>query len=154
MRSFQFSLERVLSWRLAELRAEEAHLGPLVGERSRLETAHLETVRAHGRAQPDLLASGPLDGAELESLARYCARLEKQKTVIEQKAQQCREQISAQQARIVETQRRARLLEKLRGRRLEEWRSAAEREMENFASEAYLDRWQRRGPPGGVSNAG
>jgi hypothetical protein len=56
------------------------------------------------------------------------------------------EQIAARQARIVEARRRARLLEKLRGRRLEEWRIAGEREMENFAAEAFLARWQPRRP--------
>jgi len=54
----------------------------------------------------------------------------------------CREQIAAQQVRIIEAQRRARLLEKLRSRRLEEWRVAGEREMENFAGEAFLARWK------------
>jgi len=44
----------------------------------------------------------------------------------------------------VEAQRRARLLEKLRGRRLEEWRMAGDREMENFAGEAFLARWRKR----------
>jgi len=153
MRSFQFSLERVLSWRRTELRAEEARLAPLVAERHRLETAHLEIVRAHGRAREDLLSAGTVDGAELGALAHYRARLEKQKTVMEQKALQCGEQIAAQQTRIVEAQRRARLLEKLRGRRLEEWRIAGEREMENFAGEAFLARWRPRRRAGGASNA-
>jgi flagellar export protein FliJ len=153
MRGFQFSLERVLSWRRTELRAEEARLGPLVAERARLEAAHVEIVRAHAHAQEDLLSSGPVSGAELEALAHYRVRLEKQKIAVEQNARQCGERIAAQRARIVETQRRARLLEKLRGRRLEEWRSEGERETENFAGEAYLARWRPRRRAGGVSNA-
>ncbi len=153
MRGFQFSLERVLSWRRTELRVEEARLGPLAAERARLEAAHVEIVRAHMHAQEDLLASGPVDGAQLEALAHYRVRLEKQKIVVEEKAQQCREQIAAQQTRIVEAQRRARLLEKLRGRRLEEWRSAADGEMESFAGEAFLAGWQRRCRASGRSNA-
>jgi flagellar export protein FliJ len=142
MRSFKFSLERVLGWRRLELRAEEARLAPLVAESGRLGAAHLEIVSAHDRAQLNLLSSGPMDGADLEALAHYRARLEKQKAMVEHKAHECREQIAAQQVRIVEAQRRARLLEKLRGRRLEEWRIAGEREMENFAGEAFLARWK------------
>jgi len=142
MRTFKFSLERVLGWRRIELRTEEARLAPLVAESCRLSAAHLAIAVAHERAQRDLLSSGPVDGAQLEALARYRTRLEKQKTVVEQKAQLCGEQIAAQQVRIIEAQRRARLLEKLRGRRLEEWRVAGEREMENFAGEAFLARWQ------------
>ena len=144
MRSFQFPLERVLGWRRLELRTEEARLAPLVAESCRLSAAHLEIAGANERAQRDLLSSGPVYGAQLEALAHYRARLEKHKTLVEQKAQQCREQIAAQQVRIIEAERRARLLEKLRGRRLEEWRIAGEREMENLAGEAFLARWQPR----------
>src|SRR5690349_3098010 len=153
MRGFQFSLERVLSWRRTELRAEEARLAPLVAERGRLEAAHAEIVRAHAHAREDLLACGPVNGAELEALAHYRTRLEKQKIAVEQKTRECRERIATQQARIVDAQRRARLLEKLRGRRLEEWRRAGEREMENFAGEAYLARWQPRRRTGGAADA-
>ena len=95
MRSFKFSLERVLGWRRIELRTEEARLAPLVAESCRLSVAHLAIIGAHERAQRDLLSSGPVDGAQLEALARYRTRLEKQKTVVEQKAQLCREQIAA-----------------------------------------------------------
>jgi flagellar export protein FliJ len=154
MRSFQFSLERVLSWRRTELRSEEARLAPLVAERGRLEAAYADIVRAHAHAQEDLLASGPVNGAELEALAHYRIHLEKQKIAVAQKAQQCREGIGAQQVRIVEAQRRARLLEKLRERRLEEWRNIADREMENFAGEAFLARWRLRRRAGGAAIAG
>ncbi len=153
MRGFQFSLERVLSWRRTELRSEEARLGPLVAERGRLEAARAEIVRAHVHAREELLASGPVNGAELEALAHYRAHLEKQKLAVEEKARQCRERIAAQQARIIEAQRRARLLEKMRERRLEEWRGARDREMENFAGEAFLARWQPRRRAGAVPNA-
>ncbi len=105
MRGFQFSLERVLSWRRTELRSEEARLGPLVAERGRLEAARAEIVRAHVHAREELLASGPVNGAELEALAHYRAHLEKQKLAVEEKARQCRERIAAQQARIIEAQR-------------------------------------------------
>ena len=153
MRGFQFSLERILSWRRTELRSEEARLGPLVAERCRLEASHAEIVRAQAHAQQGLLASGPVNGAELEALAHFRARLEKQETVVKGKVLQCRERIAAQQTRVVEAQRRARLLEKLRERRFEDWRSAGDRELENFAGEAFLARWRPRrrageAPPG------
>jgi flagellar export protein FliJ len=144
----------VLSWRRTELRSEEARLGPLVAERARLEAADVDLGRAHAHAQEDLLASGPVNGAELEALAQYRVRLERQKIAVAQKAQQCRERIAAQQGRIIEAQRRARLLEKLRERRLEEWRNTGDREMENFAGEAFLARWRPRRRAGGATNAG
>jgi flagellar export protein FliJ len=144
MQSFRFSLERVLGWRRTELRAEEARLAPLVAERSRLDAARQQITEARERAQSDLLAAGPMDGSELEALARYRAWLEKQKTAVERQDAQCGENIAAQRGRIVEAHRRARLLEKLRERRLEDWRIAGDREMESFASESFLARWERR----------
>jgi hypothetical protein len=89
MRGFQFSLERLLSWRRAELRIEEAGLTPLVAESRRLGAARLEMAGAIDHAQLDLLSLGPVDGAELEALAHYRARLEKQKTIVDQEARHC-----------------------------------------------------------------
>jgi flagellar export protein FliJ len=144
MQSFRFSLERVLNWRRTELRAEEARLAPMMAESGRLDEARRQIVGAHERAQSDLLAAGRVDGSELEALSRYRARLEKERTTVERQMAQCLENIARQRVRIVEAHRRARLLEKLRERRFEDWRKAGDVEMENFASEAFLARWQAR----------
>ncbi|HVP47005.1 MAG TPA: hypothetical protein VMT32_10500 [Bryobacteraceae bacterium] len=143
MRNFRFSLEKILSWRSTELQAEEARLALLFTERSRLDARRAAVSDARENAARRLLAEGAVDGSELESLQGYRGRLEKELIAMDRRRAQSAEQIALQQARVVDAQRRVRLLEKLRARRLEEWRTAWQREVENFASEAFLARWHR-----------
>ena len=143
MRNFRFSLEKILSWRRAELHAEEARLAVLFTERSRLDARRAAICDVRESAARQLLAAGPVDGSELESLQGYRRRLEKELIAMDRRRAQSAEQIALQQARVVDAHRRARLLEKLRARRLEEWRTEWQREVENFASEAFLARWHR-----------
>ncbi len=152
MQNFRFALERVLIWRRSAFAAEEARLGPLVAEQKRLDTARQEILAGWERAGRELLAGGRIDGSDLAALSGYRARLERDRTANERERAEARERMVLQRERIIEAHRRFRLLEKLRSRRMEEWRVASNREMENFASEAFLARWggsPRRGqtPP-------
>ncbi len=144
MQSFQFRLERVLIWRRTAFAAEQARLGLLVAEQGRLDGVHDEILAAWERAGRELLAAGAVDGSDLAALGGYRACLERQRVANERQRSEARERVAAQQGRIVEAHRRLRLLEKLRSRRMEEWRVASNREMETFASEAFLVRWRSR----------
>ena len=144
MQSFRFSLERVLSWRRTEREREEAQLATLLAERHRLESLRQQILGAWERAGRELVAAGRVDGGELAALAGYRTRLEKERISNERDRAASAERIDAQRAQVTAAHRRFRLLEKLRGRRLEEWHSAWNREMESFASEAFLARWRHR----------
>lgn len=113
-----------------------------MAELKRLETVCQEIVAAGDRAGRELLAGGAVDGSSLGALSAYRARLERERSANEHQRAETREKILQQRGRMVEAQRRVRLLEKLRSRRMEEWRVANDREMENFASEAFLARWR------------
>ena len=143
MRNFRFSLEKILSWRRAELLVQEARLAALFAERSRLDARRAEIRAVRQSAAGRLLASGTVDGRELESLQSYRERLERELMAFDRRRVESAEQISCQQARVVDARRRVRLLEKLKGRRMEEWLTEWQREVETFASEAFLARWNR-----------
>jgi flagellar export protein FliJ len=145
MQTFRFPLERVLNWRRTAFVAEEARLGNLLAEQKRLDMAREEILAAWERAGRELLATGAVDGSELAALSGFRAHLERQRAANERQRAEARDRITAQRARIIEAHRRFRLLEKLRSRRMEEWHVAENREMETFASEAFLARW--RPPP-------
>jgi len=144
MRSFQFSLERILNWRRIEFAAEEARLAPLLAERAQLEAARQDLLAAWERTGRELLAAGAVDGSDLAALASFRARLEREITVNQRQRNDAEQRIAGQQARVREAHRRVRLLEKLRYRRSEEWRAAWNRELETFAGEAFLARWRTR----------
>jgi flagellar export protein FliJ len=143
MKNFTFRLERVLGWRRAAFTVEEARLGPLLAEEARLQTAREARLAAHERAGRDILVGGAVDGSELAALGGYRARLERELASLGRESAAARERVSTQRVRMVEAHQRVRLLEKLRSRRLEEWHVAAGREIESFASEAFLARWGR-----------
>jgi len=145
MQSFQFRLERILSWRRREFEAEEARLGPLVAEQKRLEAARQEILAAWDRAGKELLARDRVDGGDLAALGGFRVRLERDLETNARERREAAERLAAQQARVREAHRRVRLLEKLRHRKLEEWRVAWNRELENFAGEAFLARWRAEG---------
>ncbi len=140
MQTFRFPLERVLNWRRVAFTAEEARLGPLLAEQKRLDAAREEILATWERAGRELLAAGTVDGSELVALGGFRARLERQRAANERQRAEARECIAAQRQRIIEAHRRFRLLEKLRSRRMAEWHLAEKREMETFASEAFLAR--------------
>jgi len=143
MRSFRFSLEKVLSWRRTELQAEEARLAALFAQRTRLDAARAEIRAVRDRAGSRMLEAGPIDGVELASLSGYLRRLEKELIALDRQRAQSGEEILKQRARVVDAHRRVRLLEKLKDRRLGEWRLDWQRENENLASESFLARWRR-----------
>jgi len=143
MRSFRFSLEKVLSWRRTELQAEEARLAALFAQRTRLDAARAEIRAVRDRAGSRMLEAGPIDGVELASLSGYLRRLEKELIALDRQRAQSGEEILKQGARVVDAHRRVRLLEKLKDRRLGEWRLDWQRENENLASESFLARWRR-----------
>jgi len=145
MQSFEFRLERILSWRRKEFEAEEARLGLLVAEQKRLEAAGREILAAWDRAGTELLARGRVDGGDLAALGGFRVRLERDLEANARQRQEAAERLAGQQARVMEAHRRVRLLEKLRHRKLEEWRIAWNRELENFAGESFLARWRAHG---------
>ena len=142
MQAFQFRLERILGWRRKEFEAEEARLGPLLAAQKQLETAQHEILAAWDRAGRELLAGGIVYGTDLAALSGFRARLERELEANTRARRGAAERILSQQARVVEAHRRVRLLEKLRHRKLEQWSTAWDRELENFAGEAFLARWR------------
>jgi flagellar export protein FliJ len=145
MQTFQFRLERILSWRRKEFEAEKARLGPLMAAQKRLDTVQREIAAAWDRAGRELLAGGPVCGTDLAALGGFRARLARDLEANARQRQQGAEKMAIQQGRVIEADRRVRLLEKLRHRRLDEWRAAWDRELENFAVEAFLARWRASG---------
>lgn len=145
MQAFQFRLERILGWRRKEFEAEEARLGTLLSLHKQLETARREIIRAWGRAGRELLAGGTLYGTDLAALSGFRARLERELEANTRARREAAERVSGQKARVIEADRRVRLLEKLRRRRLDQWTVAWDRELENFAGEAFLARWRAPG---------
>lgn len=144
MKPFRFPLERVLEWRKEQAERERAALRLLAGERDAV-LAHRHSLEAQ-RAEEEraLLNDAVLDVSRLAALETWRAWVRGETARLEIALREVEERISAQRQRVVEAERKVRLLERLRDKSFRNWRLALDKELENFAAEAYLMRWKSR----------
>jgi hypothetical protein len=144
MNAFRFRLERVLKVRRTQMELEKAHLEQRLGDLRSVERARAELQAAGHRAEVQVRAWNPVYGMDLLSLDFYRGAVRSQDQMLAARAAEAARSVAEQQNKLMEAQRRCRLLERLRDRRLAEWEAARDRELEEFASEAFLARWNRR----------
>lgn len=144
MKAFRFRLERVLKWRRTEFEREEhglreaaAALGQVENDRGRL------SAEREG-AERTLRAAAFLDGAELAAHSGYLRGLRRNADALAARRVELDRELANRRERLVEAQRRLRIIEKYRERRLAKWETDLGREIEAFAGESYLARWNAR----------
>jgi len=143
MARFQFSLDKVLRWRVLELAAEEAKLKRLVQQEQ-----HLQARRAAMSLHRTEVAESPgtmsdVTGTDLRSVTVYGLRLRREAEILALELMKCQRELAAQRKNYNEAKRRARLLEELKERKLEEWNYEQGRLLEELASESFLANWNR-----------
>jgi hypothetical protein len=143
MRSFQFRLDRVLSWRGKQLKMEENRLAACLDALHTLERAIARFRAERLVVERDLLQLRSIPAAEFINLSRYRLRAQKQEIEFGEQRQRSEKAVGDQRALVQKAQQRVMLLEKLRDRRLVEYRYARDRELEEVAAEAHLSRWSR-----------
>lgn len=143
MKAFHFPLEAALKWRRTRLEAEEAALARLVAERDRALAEARENLEAGARAARELIGAPQAAASELWALDGYRRAVTSRARVLQERARAAERRVDAQRARLQEARRQCRLLENLKERRLAEWRQEADREVENFAADSFLARWNR-----------
>jgi flagellar export protein FliJ len=141
VRKFQFRLEQVLAWRRAESEVVEYKLRRLSLELDQIERSRAQVALDRTTAERGLLRASAVSGADLSAHAAHLAGLDRQEQVLRQRREVQERLVSEQHQRLTEARRRLRLLEKLKVRTFAEWRAAADRELEEFAAESHLARW-------------
>ena len=163
MKAFRFPLERVLSWRQAQLNVEELGLRRLNAE---LQAVARDLEACHSTrqdAQASLLIASSATGTgdttlmirprvqvlgtdlrDLEQVGIWAARRERE---LLKKVEGLRVMIAKQTRALVEARMRVRLLENLRQRRQEEWTAEENRELEELAGESAVSTWRRLHQP-------
>jgi flagellar FliJ protein len=142
MKPFRFPLDRVLEWRREELETEQAALRALHAERERLQARRRwleESLEAERRA---LVASATVESQALEALESWKVWVRGEFQRLGSLAQELERRIAVQRFKTLEAQRKVKLLERLREKAFQRWTAELNRELENFAAEAYLARWR------------
>ena len=143
MQAFHFRLEKVIAWRRTELEIEQYKVRLLCVELERIEQSRARLTAERVVAHHEILRARRIDGADLNAHAARLVYFDGQdRTLLRRRSEQ--EQLIAEaHKRLLEAQRRLRLLEKLRASRHAQWKTELNREIETFAAEAHLARWNR-----------
>jgi flagellar export protein FliJ len=143
MARFQFSLEKVLRWRSAELTAEEAKLKALVQQQLHMQTLLADVSAERSKLISSLGTMPDLRGDDLRTLTACGLRLRRNAENLAQQLLRCGRELAKQRKKYSEAKRRVRLLEELKNRRLQEWKYEEAALLEELASESFLANWNR-----------
>ncbi len=143
MKTFHFPLESALAWRKTRLEAEEAAFARLVAERERISAEARENRDSGARAEREITHSPAATALDLWALDGYRRAVATRARALEEGLRAAGTRLAAQRQRVEQARRELRLLENLKARRRAEWQREAEREIENFAADSYLARWNR-----------
>jgi hypothetical protein len=143
MKSFRFSLDRVLAWRRTQSTLAESKLERLRADLRAIRQEEGEVGRRQSQVEFETVRSVSVFGADLGALesVRRWARSEIRR--LQAAAASLEPAIAAQEREVVEARRRVMLLERLRERRHAGWKAEFERELAELAGESALAQWRR-----------
>jgi len=144
MNAFRFSLQKVLDWRATALDIEESRFKQQAEALADLERARAGLRREAILVENEVRRSKAIAGSDLAALSAFRSQMQVREKRIAATQAEAQKKLLAQQAVMLEARRQCRLLERLRERRLTEWKQAANKEVEEAASEAFLARWRQR----------
>ncbi len=136
MKRFQFSLDRVLSFRTTQAERERAKLEAILSHRTTLERAQENIVEE----ALELRRHIPIDVAERHARADYWLFLQRRQKQLTVEIAHIDEQARTQRAAVLEAERNCELLEKLKNQRLGEWQHGVDRELEELADDSFRAR--------------
>ncbi len=143
MKPFQFRLESVLQLKSRLLEMEEATLQRLLQAEHSLE-AQIQEVFSDSKRQAHFLeAEEYVTGIILSTYSAYQEHCKARITGLSSALDACRRAQETQRNRILELRRERELLERLKTKQFREWLYLSNKEIEDFASEAFLNRVAR-----------
>jgi hypothetical protein len=143
MKAFSFRLERILSWRIASLKAEGTRLEQIRYSLELAKTEKENLALAISQATRSTSSDRIIRGTDLHLLATYAERLNREMILASQKIATLMEAVTKQLLAVSSCDRNVRLLERLRGRRREEWQADMNRELDELSAEFAGGQWQR-----------
>ena len=143
MKTFTFSLERVLRWRNTTLKAEEGRLEQIRFSREQTRTANASLALSFSTAGQSVSGNPLLTGSDLYALNSYAARLSREIICGNQRMASLSEAIAKQMLVVSACDRNVRLLERLRERRKAEWQTEMNRELATESGDFSAGQWLR-----------
>jgi flagellar export protein FliJ len=141
VRAFRFPLDRALHIRRAQSGIEQARLQRLLHDREQVERQAAQTLADSAAIRIALTAQPLLASSEISTIPDYQRGARVNLDRLDHRRQQLQQRIQEQKKALAEAERKVKLLEKLRARRFAEWEAQIQKELDNFAADAYLARW-------------
>ncbi|HXS98679.1 MAG TPA: hypothetical protein VN736_28980 [Candidatus Limnocylindrales bacterium] len=142
MKSFRFSLQKVLEWRQTELELAEAGYKRETSAVLAIDEARRDLAREAESAELEV-RRGAVRGCDLSALSNYRKQVKKLDGDLLTRRDEAQKRVQDAQRELMEARRRCRLLERLGERRRAEWQAECDVELEEAAAESYLARWVR-----------
>jgi flagellar export protein FliJ len=143
MKQFAFPLDRVLDWRRAQVRIEEARLEALRAELRAIDGHARDLAAQRTQEEARLQSAGSARGGELAALDAFQRHVASEHQRLNQARKLCDQKIDAQARVVILKRRDVKLLEKLKQQRWESWNKDWEREITQLAEESHLAQWNR-----------
>jgi flagellar export protein FliJ len=143
MKRFEFRLERVRDFRRQQLELEQAKLERLDAERRELEAESSRLAHETARTRDSLMVTTSAEARELVTADLYLRHLADARKRHDARVTAFAPRMCKQKEAVLEARRRVRLMEKLEEKQFRDWKTEADREQENLASELFLARWNR-----------
>jgi flagellar export protein FliJ len=143
MKPFRFRLEKVLSWREAQLAMEEADLERLRSDLHRIEAAIDALALRDEAATERMRKMRSASGSDISDIARYHDWVIQEEKVLRSRVLECGRQIEQRTDAITATRRKVELLERMKDRRREAWDAESDLELEQLAGESAIGAWRR-----------
>jgi hypothetical protein len=145
MKRFNFPLDRVRRWRLEQLHVEELKLQQLRAELEGLAVSKRLIQDELTRTQSQVLGQAYVQSSELETLDSYRAYIRGRVRELENREWERGVKLIEQRTKVIEARRQYELLEQLRKKSFGAWKTAVNKEQEDFAAELFLGRYRMGG---------
>ena len=145
MKSFRFSLDRVLDWRRMQLEIEENRLRQYAAALAAVDRARAELEVQAVSVDAEIRRWTSVAGGDLSALEEFRRGVREQEATLATRRADAAREVALQQAAMLEARRRCRLLERLKDRRWSEWKAAEDREVDELAAESWLAQHGRGG---------
>lgn len=142
MKSFSFRLEKALRWREAQLDIEKARAAEALGRVSEIQAA-AERQRSEAAEAAGQLIGHP-NGIPMAMYAGFLERDRSRTRRFKEQLTAAKTSLAAEMKRVVEANRKLHLLEKMKSAAGAEWRKELDRDLAQFADEAFLGRLQSK----------
>lgn len=143
MKSFHFSLQRVLEYRALQMREEEEKLSTMQNQLAGVLHRENALTAAQLNAEMNLLAQALVDAAEFRSLSAFQLRIRGEKITLLAARKNLELKVAEQRKRLLKARKDCKILENLKDRRKKAWTYLSDRELENTAAESYISNWAR-----------